>query len=40
MSNNREVDFDGVKAVYREQIDALLDGGASLPARLLLIDDG
>ncbi len=23
----REVDFDGVKAVYREQIDALLDGG-------------
>jgi 5-methyltetrahydrofolate--homocysteine methyltransferase len=24
----REVDFDGVKAVYREQIDALLDGGA------------
>jgi 5-methyltetrahydrofolate--homocysteine methyltransferase len=24
----REVDFDGVKDVYREQIDALLDGGA------------
>ena len=24
----REVDFDGVKAVYREQIEALLDGGA------------
>jgi 5-methyltetrahydrofolate--homocysteine methyltransferase len=24
----REVDFDGVKAVYREQIDALLEGGA------------
>jgi 5-methyltetrahydrofolate--homocysteine methyltransferase len=24
----REVDFDGVKEVYREQIDALLDGGA------------
>ena len=23
----REVDFDGVKSVYREQIDALLDGG-------------
>ncbi|PZU48585.1 MAG: 5-methyltetrahydrofolate--homocysteine methyltransferase [Sphingomonas sp.] len=23
----REVDFDGVKAVYREQIEALLDGG-------------
>lgn len=23
----REVDFDGVKAVYREQIDALVDGG-------------
>lgn len=23
----REVDFDGVKAIYREQIDALLDGG-------------
>ncbi|MGQ5701535.1 homocysteine S-methyltransferase family protein [Sandaracinobacteroides sp. A072] len=23
----REVDFDGVKAVYREQIDALLEGG-------------
>lgn len=23
----REVDFDGMKAVYREQIDALLDGG-------------
>jgi 5-methyltetrahydrofolate--homocysteine methyltransferase len=23
----REVDFDGVKTVYREQIDALLDGG-------------
>ncbi|WP_448581938.1 homocysteine S-methyltransferase family protein [Thermaurantiacus sp.] len=24
----REVDFDGVKAVYREQVDALLEGGA------------
>ncbi|MBA3896840.1 MAG: homocysteine S-methyltransferase family protein [Sphingomonadaceae bacterium] len=23
----REIDFDGLKAVYREQIDALLDGG-------------
>ena len=26
----REVDFDGVKAVYREQIDALLEGGVDI----------
>ncbi len=26
----REVDFDGVKAVYREQIEALLDGGVDI----------
>ncbi|WP_310498193.1 homocysteine S-methyltransferase family protein [Sandarakinorhabdus sp.] len=26
----REVDFDGVKAVYREQIDALVEGGADI----------
>ena len=26
----REVDFDGVKAVYREQIDALIEGGVDI----------
>ena len=26
----REVDFDGVKAVYREQIDALVEGGVDI----------
>jgi 5-methyltetrahydrofolate--homocysteine methyltransferase len=26
----REVDYDGVKAVYREQIDALVEGGAEI----------
>lgn len=26
----REVDYDGVKAIYREQIDALVDGGAEI----------
>ena len=26
----REVDFDGVKSVYREQIDALLEGGVDI----------